>query len=181
MTKMMKENFKKTKLRKCFIYLLMTSSFLTISAFSSVKPFNLENYLGLYKLVDKKCSVADNAFNPCENTYFLELVKGQFYGIKDSELAIVFWSGDPKVDPELQYTAQRIKNHTASQLTDNKFWLTEDSETQEYLSFSGGELLHYYVRYTTGNKSVTRTITYTLIPAQRGSEPHFRLNYPGNK
>jgi hypothetical protein len=169
------------KFRKIFICQLTIFLLVTVSACSSSKPFHLENHLGLYKLVDKKCSVADNSFNPCDNTFFIELVKGQFIGIKNSEIAYVFWSGDPVINPELQYTAQIIQNHTSSKLTDNKFWLNNNSNTQEYFGFKKGKLSHYYVKYIIGDKKVTRTIEYTLIPAIRSSEPHFRLNYPGNK
>jgi len=151
------------------------------SACSSDKPFNLEDYIGLYKLVDKKCDVINGAFNPCDSTYFFELVKGRFSGIKDSELAYVFWSGDPKIDPELQYTAQLIKHYTTVKLTNNKLWLSKDSNTQEYLSFSGDKLSRYFVKYTTGNNGVTRTIQYSLKLALRANQPHFRLDYPGNK
>lgn len=162
-----------------FTFLLIIF-FLTTNACSNVKPFELENHIGLYELVDKKCDIVNGAFNPCDSTYFFELVKGQFSGIKDSELAYVFWSGAPEIDPELQYTAQLIKHHSTIKLTNNKLWLNKDSNTQEYLSFSEGKLNRYFVKYTTGNNGATRTIQYSLNPALRADYPHFHLNYPGN-
>jgi hypothetical protein len=63
----------------------------SLSACSISKSFHLEDHLGLYKLVDKECSVSGNPFNPFDNTLFIELVKGQFAGIKDSDIAYVFW------------------------------------------------------------------------------------------
>jgi len=161
---------------------LLITLFLTItSACSSNKPFNLENHIGLYELVDKKCDIVNGAFNPCDSTYFFELVKGQFSGIKDSELAYVFWNGDPKIDAELQYTAQLIKHHTTLKEANNKLWLNKDSNTQEYLNFSEGELNRYFVKYTIGNSGVTRTMQYSLKSALRANHPSFHLNYPGNE
>lgn len=163
-----------------FTFLLITF-FLATSACSTDKPFDLENHIGLYKLVDKKCDIVSGAFNPCDSAYFFELVKGQFSGIKDSELAYVFWSGDPKIDPELQYTAQLIKHHTTIKLINNKLWLNKDSNTQEYLNFSEGKLNRYFVKYTTGNNGATRTIQYSLKPVLRANHQNFLLNYPESK
>jgi hypothetical protein len=178
---MIKQVHSKFELRKLFLCQLIVFLLTTISACSIDKTFHLENHLGLYKLVDKKCSVPDNSFNPCDSTFFVELVKGQFIGIEDSDIAYVFWSGDPAIDPELQYNAQLIKNISTSKLADNKFWLNNNSNTKECFGFSKGKLSHYYLKYMSGNKKASRIIEYTLIPAMRSNEPRFRLNYPGNK
>lgn len=167
--------------KKKIFYLLNAFLIASISACSIGKPFHLENHLGLYKLVDKKCSVADNSFDPCESTLFVELVKGQFIGIEDSDIAYVFWSGDPAIDPELQYTAQLVNNISTSTLIDDKFWLDNSSNTQEYFGFTKDKLSHYYLKYVSGGNNTPRLIEYTLVPAMRSSEPDFRLNYPGNK
>ncbi len=177
---MIKQVFNKF-IKTTFTFLLITLFLTTTSACSSDKPFNLENHVGLYKLVDKKCDIVNGAFNPCDSTYFFELVKGKFSGIKDSELAYVFWSGGPKIDPELQYTVQLIKHHTTLKATNNKLWLNKDSNTQEYLSFSKGKLNRYFVKYIIGNSGATRTIQYSLKPTLRANHPDFHLNYPGNK
>jgi hypothetical protein len=161
--------------------LLLIFFLVTTSACSSDKLFNLEDHTGLYKLVDKKCDIVNGAFNPCDNTYFFELVKGQFAGVKDYELAYVFWRGEPEIDPELQYTAQLIKQHSSVKLTGNKLWLNKDRNAQEYLSFSEGKLSQYYVKYMNSNTNVTRVIQYSLKPVQRSNLPFVRLNYPGNK
>ena len=178
---MIKKSSNKFDLRKRLFCLLIVFLFAAINACSSSKPIHLENYLGLYRLVDKKCSIADNSFNPCDSTYFIELVKVQFIGIEDSDIAYVFWSGDPAIDPELQYTAQLINDISTSRLTDGKFWLNNNSRTQEYFGFTNNKLSHYYLKHVGGNKNASRVIEYTLIPARRSSEPDFRLNYPGNK
>jgi len=178
---MIKQMSDKFKLKITLTFLLITFFLTTTSACSSDKPFNLENYIGLYKLVGKKCDIVNGAFNPCDSAHFFELVKGQFSGIKDSELAYVFWTGDPKIDPELQYTAHLIKHHTIAKLTNNKLWLNKDSNTQEYLSFLEGKLNLYFVKYTSGNNSAIRTIQYSLKPVLRANQPDFHLNYPENK
>ncbi|MCF6211616.1 MAG: hypothetical protein L3J88_09640 [Gammaproteobacteria bacterium] len=176
MTKQISNKFMKIT----FTFLLIIFFFMT-SACSNDEIFNLENHIGLYELVDKKCDIVNGAFDPCDSTYFFEIVKGQFSGIKDSELAYVFWSGDPKIDPELQYTAQLIGDHSTIKLTNNKLWLNKNSNTQEYLSFSEGKLSRYFAKYTTGNNGVTRTIQYSLKPVLRANYSHFHFKYPRNK
>lgn len=178
---MIKTPSKTFDLSESFLCLLIICLLATINACSSRESVQLESHLGLYKLVDKKCSVPDNAFNPCDNTLFIELVKGQFIGVPDSEIAYVFWSGDPAIDPELQYTAHLIEKFNASQIADNRYWLNNTNSTQEYFSFSKGKLSNYYLMHTSGNTATPRIIEYTLTPAQRSSEPRYRLNYPGNK
>lgn len=166
------------KLMKGIFTVLSITFFLTTSACSNNKKFDLESHIGLYQLVDKKCDIVKDAVNPCDSTYFFELVKGKFSGIKDSDLTYVFWSGAPKIDPELQYTAQLIEHHATVKLTNNKLWLNKDNNTQEYLGFSDGKLNNYFVKYTTENNGATRTIEYSLKPTTRANHPHFYLNYP---
>ncbi len=172
------KNFIRMAIRNVFFSILLIA---TISSCSNTQTFNIEHHIGLYKIVESKCKVAEDAFNPCENIHFVELVKGQFIGVKGSELAYVFWSGDPKIDPELQYASHLIKNHIAKKISDKKFWLNNDGESQEYFGFSEGNLTNYYVKYTTSNKDKVRIIQYTLKPVMRGNLPFVRLNYPGNK
>ena len=100
-------------------------------------------------------------------------------GIKDNDLAYVFWSGDPEIDSELQYTSHLIANHKTKKISGGKFWLNNDKDIQEYLILYEGALQKYYIRYSVRGKS--REIQYTLTPVRRGSLPSFRMNYPGNK
>ena len=172
------QNFCMTAIRHISFSILILAS---INSCSNVQPFNIENHIGLYQVMESQCEVATDAFNPCGNTHFIELVKGQFMGIKDSELAYVFWSGDPKIDPELQYTSHLVRNPVITELVDNKFWLNSDAESQEYFGFSDGNLTTYYAKYTSSNKNENRVIQYTLKPVIRGNLPFVRLNYPGNK
>lgn len=154
---------------------------LTLVACATSDPTSIENYIGLYEVVESKCDVAKGSINPCEDTHFFELVKGQFMGVKDSELAYVFWSGDPKIDPELQYSSFLIAPDSSTKIRSSRFWLNEDDESQEYLGFSGGKLTTYYAKYAVGNNGKVRTIEYTLKPVTRDSLPHVRLNYPENE
>lgn len=154
---------------------------LTLTACAIGNRVNLENYIGLYEVVESKCDVAEGSINPCEDIHFFELVKGQFMGIKDSELAYVFWSGDSKIDPELQYASFLVEHNGEAKMHDGKLWLNETDDSQEYLGFSGGKLTTYYAKYSVGNKGDTRTIQYMLKPVSRESLPHVRLIYPGNK
>lgn len=156
-------------------------AFAAINGCATTKNVNIESHIGLYEIVDKECEVAQSDFDPCKYTLFFELLKGQFIGVKNSELAFVFWSGDPKIDSELQYTSQLIRNHGSRNITDNKFWLSNDSESQEFLSFSGGTLIGYHAVYNTSDKVKRRAVHYKLKLVRRGDFPLVRLNYPGNK
>lgn len=147
---------------------------------ASVESREINSYVGLYEITAADCDIEKGSFNPCESTYFFEIVKGQFIGVKDTDLAYVFWSGDPKIDPELQYTSHLISNQKTKEITKGKFLLNNDGNTEEYLIFSGEVLHKYYVRYSSGDKGLERTIQYTLTPVRRGNLPAYRLNYPGN-
>jgi hypothetical protein len=101
--------------------------------------------------------------------------------VKDGELAYVFWSGDPKIDSELQYTSYVIRAHHLKSINKNKYFLVNDTESKEYLEFSGGKLIGYYVLYSASDGNKRRFIHYKLKPIRRGDLLLVRLNYPGNK
>lgn len=167
-----KENIKKF-VCSTFVFVLFSCA--------SVELHEINSYVGLYEITSVDCDIEKGSFDPCENTRFFEIVKGQFIGVKDTDLAYVFWSGDPKIDPELQYTSHLISNHKTKKITKDKFWLNNDPDAQEYLMFSGGVLQKYYVRYNSGDKGRERIIQYTLTPVRRGNLPLFRMNYPGKE
>ncbi|MET1257015.1 hypothetical protein [Aliikangiella maris] len=148
---------------------------------ATTKNTSIEDYIGLYEIVNSECEVAPDGFNPCKNTLFFEILRGQFIGVKNDELAYVFWSGDPKIDSELQYTSHLIKNENLKRINKNRYFLDNDSESQEYLEFNGGRLIGYYVAYNSGDGYRHRTIHYKLKPVRRGNLPQVRLNYPGNE
>ncbi len=161
--------------------LLGIATLVIFSGCIATKTANIENHIGLYKIVNAECKVAQNDFDPCKYDLFFELVKGQFIGVKDSQLAYVFWSGDPKIDSELQYTSHLISNHKSKKIFDDKFWLSKDNQTQEYLIFSDKKLSGYYAIYNANDDIKRRIISYELKPILRSDFPHIQLNYPGNK
>ncbi len=148
---------------------------------ATTKQPGIESYIGLYEVVDSECEVAPGGFNPCENTLFFELLRGQFIGVKNSDLAYVFWSGDPKIDSDLQYTSHLIQNHDSKKINKNKYFLIKEAESQEYLEFSAGKLVGYYAVYSASDGFKGRVIRYNLKPVRRGNLPFVRLNYPGNE
>lgn len=152
-----------------------------LASCASTKVADLESNIGLYEITSSKCDVAQNQFNPCGSTLFFELLKGQFAGVKSDQLAYVFWSGDPKVDPELQYTSRPVGDQSSKQVSSNKYLLNSDSDSQEYLIFSDEKLEEYHLVYKSSDKSGRRLIQYTLKPAQRGNLPLVRMNYPTDK
>lgn len=162
-------------------FLITVFLILTLASCATSDRMNIESYIGLYEVVDSKCDAEEGTVNPCEDTHYFELVKGQFMGVNDSELAYVFWSGDAKIDPELQYAAFLLAHSDVTKIYKSRFLLNEDDETQEYLGFSDGKLTTYNAKYTVGKKGHVKTVQYKLKLVERGSIPHVRLNYPGNK
>lgn len=157
------------------------SAFFLLSAVScSSQNDDIENHIGLYKVVESSCELEVEAYDPCKYTHFFEIVKGQFIGIGNNEIGYVFWSGDPKIDPELQYTSHTISNFQSQKVKDNRYYL-DDSEDSEYLVFSAGQLMAYHVAFEATDKSSQRAITYKLKEVKRGNLPSYRLNYPGNQ
>ncbi|MFC1747928.1 hypothetical protein ACFL2V_03900 [Pseudomonadota bacterium] len=158
----------------CFMLLLMVSSC------ASIQSVNLDTHVGLYEVVDSKCDVEKGSFDHCKNTLYIEIVRGQFIGIKDSELAYVFWSGYPKIDSELQYTSHLVSGVIErSASNDNIFWLNKNEDTEEYFYFANGRISKYYLKYKSGSNNKMRHVEYTLKPVVRGNLPSVRLNYPG--
>jgi len=172
------DRFYTQKLRRLIFCLL---AFITGSSCTFAQTSDIESHIGLYEIIDSKCELPKADFDPCKNTLFFELLKGQFIGIEDSELTYVFWSGDPNLDPELQYTSHRMSNDQSTRKSADKFWLSNDNETKEYLLFSEGKLIGYHAEYNSADKTMHRVIDYKLKPVQRGNLPSVRLNYPGNR
>lgn len=153
-------------------------SFASISGASQAE--GLDEYVGLYKIVNANCVTKVDTYDPCKHTLFFEIVKGQFIGISNDEIGYVFWSGDPKKNPELQYSSHLVKDSKARKVVENRFYLHEQDDS-EYLIFSSGKLKAFHAIYETRDKSKNREITYELKPVRRGNFPELRLNYPGNK
>ncbi len=155
---------------------------LFLSSCANIRLPSIDEHIGLYEVVDSKCEVEEGSFDHCKNTLFIEIVRGQFIGIKDTELAYVFWSGHPEIDPELQYTSHLlngvIERNTSSS---DKLWINKNENTEEYFHIDNGRITKYYVIYISGDNNKTRNIKYTLKPVMRGDLPFVRLNYPGNK
>ncbi|GAA0371768.1 hypothetical protein GCM10009092_40150 [Bowmanella denitrificans] len=137
----------------------------------------LEHYIGLYQVVDATCSHSESEYNPCQGTYFVEIVKGQFIDVSDAELAYVFWHGDPEIAPELQYSSSKLE----ANIEGDKIWISQGPELSEYFLLEDGQLAAYFSEYQVGSSGIKKTIRYKLMPVIRSNLPGFRLNYPGNK
>lgn len=140
----------------------------------------IEQHIGLYEVVESHCELEEGVYNPCNYTQFFEIVKGQFIGTGNDEIGYVFWSGDPNIDPELQYTSHTISNYQNKKIKDGRYYLN-GSQTSEYLVFSRGQITEYYSVYEEAGKSTQHKITYKLKEVKRGNLPNYRLNYPGNQ
>ncbi|MFN3985610.1 MAG: hypothetical protein ACK4KV_08970 [Rhodocyclaceae bacterium] len=169
--------FNKKTVKTILLYFLAS---ITVNAFAGDKTtIDVERHIGLYEVVRSACDMAEGDLDFCKRVLFFEIVKGQFVGIDDDQIAYVFWSGDPEIDPELQYTSHLIRDDVSIRIDDHRLVLSEDSEAKEYLVFIDGALSEYHSEYKTGDRTNSRTIRYTLRPVRRGNLPLVRMNYPG--
>jgi len=152
----------------------------TVNACTTVKSTDINDYIGLYQVTESDCHDGKSSYGACENILFLEILKGQFIGVENSELAYVFWSGYPKIDSELQYTSHNLNFQSSQLISDDVFWLNQSSEIQEYLVFLDGTLKKFHLKYKAGATGEERIIEYSLRSVRRGSFPFVRMNYPGN-
>ncbi len=166
-------------------FLLFTFILNGCSAYQN-NTYNLDKHIGLYRLTDKKCYQLEGEYNPCKADQYIELVRGHFYGIADSELALVFWRGDlndPDVKHDLLYSARKMSNHKQVPYSDNKVWLTKEatpnlSESEYFLIHEKNLTEYSYIRKSNGQ--LMRGIHYKLERVKNDSSIRYMLKYPGD-
>lgn len=172
---------------KVLPFLLLLMVIISPGCLSPVKStYNLEKNIGLYRIVDKNCQLKDDGHNPCEYTHYIELVKGHFYGIDDSELALVFWTGDltiPEEKEDLTYTAIKISDHRTLPFSDNTIWLTNEDisnrSESEYFLVDGSRLTEFnYIHKTNGQ--IRRKLHYKLERINNDRSIRYKLKYPND-
>ena len=166
-----------TKLLNGMALLLMLFSFI---ACAGGKVKQNDNIIGLYEITDRQCQVSAAALDECNNTKFIELVKGQFYGIKNNEIAIVMWRGDK--GEELLYQARKIKQLEDIKAASNKIVISNSDAETESLKLVDGQVAEYSIEFSQVGKSKVQSafIHYMLKPVKRGLLPDYRMNYPGD-
>ena len=138
------------------------------------------SYIGLYEITDRSCEVSESALDECNKTQFIELVKGQFFGIKNNEIALVMWRGDK--GEELLYQARKLEQLKSDMSLSGKIIISGAEGESESLELVDGQLLKYsLVINKMANKNAKQTsVKYTLKPVKRGLLPGYRMNYPAN-
>jgi hypothetical protein len=150
----------------------------------SAYMYNLENNIGLYKVIRTDCQLSQGLYNPCKDIRFVELVKGKFYGIRPDQLAIVFWRVGKKPD-ELQYETHLIGEHFKKKREENRIWVknqTGQNETErEYFLLKNENIVsyHYHLfQINNAGQKIVRRFNYTLQKVTRKEFPKLKLNYP---
>jgi hypothetical protein len=146
-----------------------------IATAQSQQPSLLEKHIGLYKVVSSQCKVPEGSVNPCETTLFLEVVKDHFK--VNTGLSYVFWSGDPNIDPYLQYEAHSLSRE-ATVDGSHRLWLRRNDNTQAYFKLRQEEIAEYFTTHWPNDKRRIRHIYYKLQPVSRDNLPSIYLNYP---
>lgn len=166
---------------KTKLFYLITVVVITLGSFSCTgKTVKQQySYIGLYEIKTRQCHVPDISLDDCKKTKFIELVKGQFFGIKNNEVAVVMWRGDS--GGELLYQARKIEQTSAAHLND-VITISNTGTVAESLKLVDGVVSEYslVISKTANSSTTTNNITYTLKPVKRGLLPEYRMNYPGN-
>ena len=171
---------------KLLKYLLIIFLITTIPNISCADEYNLENNIGLYKVIETNCEISDGLYNPCGEIKFIELVKGKFYGIKPDELALVFWRCDDSSNEYgCAYESQQIKNHKKIFISDNNVFLSQETNQnkprKEFFMMKDGKIFSYHYKLTTKNKAgemFFRDFNYKLIKTSRDKISSYKLLYP---
>ncbi len=153
-----------------------------------VRPFahayDIENHLGVYRVVQAECKLNRGLYNPCPDIRFLELVKGGFEGIEAGELALVHWRAAAG-ESTLLYEARLIRNHHNLCMKKNKIWLidrsTPEEEEKESFLLQNGRIDGYRYHYTRKNRAgriIRRNFYYRLSPTSRDEIEEYALPYP---
>lgn len=154
---------------------------LILAACSTKNNPKVENYIGLYKVIGSNCMVPDGSYSPCDDTLFFEIVQGQFIGIENSDFGYVFWSGDPSIEPELQYQSYTFSQPSNALILDNELVLNDDGQFREYILLAEDGIIEYHGETLETETTQARKVHYVLEPTRRGKQPSVRLNYPGNQ
>lgn len=166
--------------KKNYIAVILTSLVL-VNCAEDVAPQS-QHVIGLYQVDTRVCEVPERYKNDCQATKFIELVKGQFYGVKNNEIAFVNWQDDNS--EELSYQARNISNKNKL-IDDQSIIIISKNETDnEYLKVEQGYVVEYVLSISESTKDAeksTREYKYTLSPVIRSEIPEYRMNYPGNK
>ena len=169
--------FFKNKFHYFIVLLLISLGSVSCSSHTVTQPYS---YIDLYEVTERVCEVPDIAKDECNNTRFIELVKGQFFGVKNNEVAMVMWRGDE--GEELLYQARKLDPITDDMIISGVSYISNKESEKETLSFSNGVVTRYKFEIMIAGKGgeKSRKIDYKLKPAKRGLLPDYRMNYPGN-
>lgn len=133
---------------------------------------------GLYLVVDRACDVSGIYKSDCENARFIELVKGQFYGIKNHETALVIWRGD--AGEELLYQARKVSVEGYDLSVEGKVYISDTELENEYLEIKDGKVISYQLAMKNVNQKFIGSYNYSLTPVMRSTLPEYKMNYPSS-
>jgi hypothetical protein len=134
--------------------------------------------LGLYKVVDRECRYSAGVPEDCSRTQYIELVKGVFYGIGKSEIALVTWLAE---NPSLQheYAAQDIRRGLF--VNAHEFVVQDDAFGKEWFVIRNGSITDYFfVRHNRQNPhgDLAGRTHLVLSKIPRGTKIDRLLPYP---
>lgn len=169
--------FFKNKFKYFNTLLLISVGNISCTSHTVTQPYS---YINLYEVTERVCDVEGVAKDQCNKTRFIELVKGQFFGVNNNEVALVMWRGDK--GEELLYQARKLHPITDDMIISGVSYISNKKSEEESLIFSNGVVTQYKFEIQSSGEEGEKVmnIHYRLKPVRRGLIPDYRMNYPGN-
>ena len=143
---------------------------LLILAFTSLQ--SKDDIISIYAIGDRSCHGTQESIDWCQNVALIEFVNGNFYKIKDNEIAFTIWSG---VD-ELSYTARKYEGVQFIPSYPFTVMISDESVYIEKIVFNSRHQGHYI--FSKPNESEISSLQFHKATSE--DLKRFIKIYPGN-
>lgn len=145
--------------------------------------YDLSRHVGLYRIDHADCLGYQKAENPCLTDAYIELRKGTFHGIKESDLAIVFWHGNSN-EGQLLYLAREVPAYANLRMFDRTIYLTDrghgNQRNSEYFVINNQQIVEYQYKKLGASRAILKHVTYKLKKQNHDEIQHHLFQYPRN-
>lgn len=152
-----------------FRYIFICSILAYLSSCASIVSDN--SLAGIYKVISRTCVGGQYQKDACKEIKLLEIVKGNFYKIRDHENAFVVWSGES----DLIYNARKLDKKIEKITYPAEITINSDNVYFEKIIFTsstGG-------KYVFGKVDNLSTLIFGRI--SENDLAGYSKEYPGNK
>jgi hypothetical protein len=134
--------------------------------------------VGLYEVTHRVCEKPPGDPSSCPITQYIELVRGNFYGIGPNETAFVLWLATERDSSNYTYEARPLRG---ARVAAEMYVIDEYPGVKEWLTLEHGAIRgHSFLAYRAGSKDeVLVRSQLSLRAVSRTPEINQRLPYPG--